>query len=94
MNPGGVIVLITGFSELVEEMQGGLELSASACLTKPLEVEDLVPAPKAGALRPGPKESAGFRPNGEPLQCRSLAVNRHQTIEIHHRARPGRYRIP
>ena len=42
LNPRGVIVLVTGYSELVEEMQGGLELSASACMTKPLEVEELL----------------------------------------------------
>lgn len=42
LNPDGVIVLITGFSELVEEMRAGLALKASACLTKPLEVEELV----------------------------------------------------
>ena len=42
LNPRGVIVLITGFSELVEEMRSGLELSASACLTKPLEIDDLL----------------------------------------------------
>lgn len=42
LNPRGVIVLITGFSELVEQMKGGLELSASAALTKPLQVEDLL----------------------------------------------------
>lgn len=42
LNPRGVVVLVTGFSELVEEMQGGLLLSASACMTKPLEVEDLL----------------------------------------------------
>ncbi len=42
LNPRGVIVMVTGYSELVEEMQGGLELSASACLTKPLEVEELL----------------------------------------------------
>ena len=42
LNPSGVIVLITGFSELVEKMQDGLKLSASACLTKPLEIDHLL----------------------------------------------------
>ena len=42
LNPRGVIVLITGFSELVDEMRDGLELSASAAMTKPLEVEELL----------------------------------------------------
>ncbi len=42
LNPRGVIVLMTGFSELVEEMRGGLELSATACMTKPLEVDELL----------------------------------------------------
>ena len=41
-NPRGVIVLVTGFTELVEQMEGGLELSASACLSKPLEVGELL----------------------------------------------------
>ena len=42
LNPRGVIILVTGFSELVEKMREGLELSASACFTKPLEIGHLL----------------------------------------------------
>ncbi len=42
VNPHAVVVLMTGFSDLVDEMRRGLELSASGCLTKPLELEWVV----------------------------------------------------
>lgn len=42
VNPDAVVVLMTGFSELVDEMRRGLELSASGCLTKPLELDWVV----------------------------------------------------
>lgn len=42
LNPFGVFILITGFSELVDEMRTGFDLGVSACLTKPVEIEDLL----------------------------------------------------
>ena len=39
---GAVVVLVSGFPGLMEEMQKGLSMDASACLTKPFEVADLI----------------------------------------------------
>ncbi len=41
-DPAAVVILFTGFAELISEMERGLSLSASACLVKPFEVGDLV----------------------------------------------------
>ncbi len=42
MNPRAVVILMTGFPDLEGAMSQGLSLSASACLKKPFEVEDLI----------------------------------------------------
>lgn len=43
-NEEAVVILITGFAHLVEEMRRGLSLSAAACFIKPLEVDELIRA--------------------------------------------------
>ena len=42
VNPRALVLLMTGYSDLVDEMRRGLELSASGCLTKPLELDWVV----------------------------------------------------
>lgn len=44
LNPRSVVVLISGFPELVPEMRRGLEMSASASFLKPVEIVELVAA--------------------------------------------------
>ena len=42
INPRAIVILMTAFSELWESMQKGLAMNATACLTKPFELEDLI----------------------------------------------------
>ena len=42
MNPRAVVILMTGFPNLEGAMRQGLSMSATACLSKPFEVEDLI----------------------------------------------------
>lgn len=42
LNPRSVIVLVSGYPELQEDMQRGLEMSASAFFLKPFEIDELV----------------------------------------------------
>ena len=42
LNPRAIVILMTGYPDLRETMRRGLEMSASACLMKPFEVDDLI----------------------------------------------------
>ncbi len=42
INPRAVVILMTGFPDLQDQMKEGLSMSAAACLSKPFEVEDLI----------------------------------------------------
>ncbi len=53
LNPNATVLLMTGYSELVDDMRRGLELSAAGCLTKPLELEWVVTMIREEAGRRG-----------------------------------------
>ncbi len=42
VHPRAIVILMTGFPDLEDAMQRGLAMSATACLNKPFEVEDLI----------------------------------------------------
>ena len=42
VNPRAIVILMTGFPDQEDAMQRGLAMSATACLKKPFEVEDLI----------------------------------------------------
>ncbi len=42
LNPRALVILMSGFPDLHGDMRRGLSMSASACLAKPFEVEDLI----------------------------------------------------
>lgn len=41
MNPGAVVVLVTGFADLQDEIRKGLAMSAAASFLKPFEIDEL-----------------------------------------------------
>ncbi len=42
INPRAIVILMTGFPDLQDAMKRGLSMSATACLNKPFEVDDLI----------------------------------------------------
>lgn len=42
LNPRAIVLLMSGFTDLAEEMDKGLAMSAFACLWKPFEIDDLI----------------------------------------------------
>ena len=42
INPRAIVILMTGFPNLQDAMQRGLSMEATACLSKPFEVDDLI----------------------------------------------------
>lgn len=42
VNPRAIVILMTGYVEMVEPMQGGVDSFAASCFTKPFEVETMV----------------------------------------------------
>lgn len=64
LNPRAIVILMTGYPDLHETMRRGLEMSATACMTKPFEVDQLIAAIRGAVAR----RRGGGKPRWSEIQ--------------------------